>query len=30
MGIKIQTMQHFLDTRKSIRFPLNLFKELVY
>ena len=25
-----RTMQHFLDTRKSIRFPNNLFKELVY
>ncbi len=30
MGIKILTMQHITDTRKSIRFIKNLFKELVY
>ncbi len=29
MGIKIQTMQHFLVTKKSIRFPQNFFEELL-
>ena len=30
MGIKIQTKLHSLVTKKSIRFQLKLFKELLY